>query len=248
MDKRLWTLPGLWVAGALALAALLVRVIPSGYGMSALTLLGLAAVVCFYTLARRGRKKKLMICVSAVLAVCLGLFLAAEIPVIAGARSDRGSDADHLVVMGAGIHGTQPSLSMRDRLTAALDWLEAHPDADVIVSGSQAPDEAASEASVMAVWLEAHGIAPERILLEEQADSTRENILNSYAVAAQHGGGRVAFVSSEYHLCRMRMLIRSLGFEPVCIAAHTSRPSLLVNYAIREAFAVWQIWIFGPGA
>ena len=217
MDKRLWTLPGLWVAGALALAALLVRVVPSGYGMSALTLLGLAAVVCFYTLARRGRKKKLMICVSAVLAVCFGLFLAAEIPVIAGARSDRGSDADHLVVMGAGIHGTQPSLSMRDRL-------------------------------VMAVWLEAHGVAPERILLEEQADSTRENILNSYAVAAQHGGGRVAFVSSEYHLCRMRMLIRSLGFEPVCVAAHTSRPSLLVNYAIREAFAVWQIWIFGPGA
>ncbi len=245
MDKTLLRLPGLWVAAALALAALLVRVIPSGYGMTALTLLALAVVVLFYTLALHGRRRKLLCWGTSMLALCLALFLAAEIPVIRGMRSDPDNDADFLVVMGAGIRGTQPSLSMLDRLTAALDWLDEHPDASVIVSGSQAPDEAASEASVMAAWLEEQGVAPARILIEDKAGSTRENIVNSYAVAAQHGGGRVAFVSSEYHLCRMRILIRALGFEPVCIAAHTSHPSLMVNYAVREAFAVWQIWLFG---
>lgn len=245
MDKTLWRLPGLWISVALALAALPVRVIPSGYGMTALTLLALAVVVLFYTLALHGRRKRLLRWGTAALALCLALFLAAEIPVVRGMQSDSDNDADFLVVMGAGIRGTQPSQSMLDRLTVALDWLNDHPNASVIVSGSQAPDEAASEASVMAAWLAEQDVAPGRILLEDKADSTRENIVNSYAVAAQHGGGRVAFVSSEYHLCRMRMLIRALGFEPVCLAAHTSHPSLMVNYAIREAFAIWQIWLFG---
>lgn len=244
MDKK--TLIGLGVAAVLALSALAVWIIPVGYGMTALVLLAFSAVAAFYALAR-GHKKLLK---AGTIALCaaLALFLAAEIPVVDGAVSDENTDADFLVVMGAGINGTQPSLSMLDRLTAALDWLEAHPDAPVIVSGSQGPNEALSEAAVMANWLEAQGIEPERILLEDRATSTRENILNSYALAAKHGGGRLAFVSSEYHLCRMRMLIRALGFEPVCVAGKTSRVSLRVNYLIREAFAVWQIWLFGPDA
>lgn len=246
MDKR--AMPGLLAAAVLALAALLVATIPTGYGMTALVLLFLAAVVVFYTLARRAGRKKLIRWVSFGLCLCLALFFAAEIPVVAGARSDEAADGDFLVVMGAGINGTEPSLSMLDRLTAALDWLNAHPDADVVVTGSQAPDEIVSEASVMAVWLQAHGIAPERIIWDEAADDTRENVLNAFALAAKHGKSSVVFVSSEYHLCRIRMLIRSLGFQPQCLAARTSRPTLMVNYLIREAFAVWQIWVFGPNA
>lgn len=244
MDRK--TLIGFGIAAVFALSALAVWLIPVGYGMTALVLLALAVVAVFYTLARR--RKKLLKAGTLALCAALVLFLAAEIPVVDGAVSDENTDADFLVVMGAGINGTQPSISMLDRLTAALDWLDSHPDAQVIVSGSQAPDEAASEASVMASWLEQQGIAPDRILLEEAAESTRENILNSYALAARHGGGRLAFVSSEYHLCRMRMIIRALGFEPVCVAGETSLVSLRVNYFIREAFAVWQIWLFGPEA
>lgn len=246
MDKK--TFLGLGIAAVLALSSLAVWLIPIGYGMTALVLLGLAAVAVFYTLAARGGRKKLIKWGSIALGLCLALFLAAEIPVYDGSFSDADTDADFLVVMGAGINGTEPSLSMLDRLTAALDWLQEHPEARVIASGSQGPNEVVSEASVMAAWLQAQGIDSGRILLDEQSDDSRENILNSYALAAKNGGGRVAFVSSEYHLCRMRMLIRSLGFEPVCIAAETSRVSLRVNYFIREAFAVWQIWVFGPDA
>lgn len=244
MDKK--TICGLGLAAVLALSALAVWLIPVGYGMTALTLVFCAAVVAFYTLARH--RKTLIKWVSIALCLCIGLFLAAEIPVYDGSFSDADTDADFLVVMGAGINGTEPSLSMLDRLEAALDWLEAHPDSSVIVSGSKAPDELMSEAAVMAAWLEGQGIAPERILLDELSDDSRENIVNSYTLAAKNGGGRVAFVSSEYHLCRMRMIIRSLGFEPVCVAAQTSRVSLRINYFIREAFAVWQIWVFGAQA
>lgn len=244
MDKRKRI--GLGLAALFALGAALVWLIPTGYGMTALVLLALAAAACFYTMAR-GRKK-LVICASAALCVGVGLFCAALIPVVGGAQSDADVDADYLVVMGAGINDTEPSLSMLDRLTAALEWLDAHPEAKVIVSGSQAPDEQVSEASVMAAWLEQQGVAPERILLEEAAEDTRGNVLYSYTLAAKNGGGTLAFVSSEYHLYRMRLIIRSLGFEPVCVSAATSRTSLRLNYYVREAFAVWQIWLFGPDA
>lgn len=246
MDKT--RLIGYGAAVVLALAGLAVWLIPVGYGMTALVLLALGAGAAFYTWVIHAKRKKLIKWVTVSLCLCFGLFLAAEIAVVDQAVSDGDADADFLVVMGAGINETEPSTSLLDRLTVALAWLQAHPDARAIVSGSQGPNEIATEASVMAAWLEDHGIAPERILLEEAATTTRENVLYSYAVAAKAGGGRVAFVSSEYHLCRMRMLIRSLGFEPVCFAAKTSRPLLVFNQFVREAFAVWQIWVFGIDA
>lgn len=246
MDK--WHRSGLALAAGFAVAALVVRVAAVGYEMTALVLLGLGAVTAFFTWAHHAHRKKLMLWTAAALCVCFGLFLAAEIPVVDGAQSDADTDADFLVVMGAGVDGTEPSQSMLDRLEAALDWLDAHPDARVIVSGSQGPNEVVSEASVMAAWLTQNGIAPERIIMEEEATSTRENVINSYVVAVKNGGGRVAFVSSEYHLCRIRMLIRSLGFEPACVAAKTGHITLAVNYFIREAFAIWQIWVFGIDA
>ena len=57
-------------------------------------------------------------------------------------------------------------------------------------------------------WLTARGVPPERIILEEQADNTRENIGYSLALLSERGidaGDGVAVVSSGYHLCRASM-------------------------------------------
>ena len=244
MAKGSWILSGLF----LALAALF-RFALVGYGTMALLMLGLGVLTVFYSLTRR-RWKSLRRIVSALLLLGIGCFLAAEIPVLAGARSDEAPDSDWLVVMGAGIRGTEPSLSMLNRLEPALEYLQTHPGATAIVSGSQGADELVSEASVMKAWLVARGIAPERILLEEQADSTYENIQYSLAIIARQGGdptGPVTFVSSDYHLCRIRLLAEAQGCRPRCIAGKTSYPILMLNYAIREAFALWELWVFGPG-
>lgn len=237
--------------GACAVLALLVWLIPVGYGMSALCLAALAACLVFCGFVRRrGTKKarRIGIAGAAVLAAGLGLFLAAEIPVIADARSDADTAADYIIVMGAGINGTRPSLSLSDRLERALVWLEENPDAAAVVSGSRAEDEAVSEAQVMYDWLIGRGVSPSRVLMEEQADNSYENILYSLAVIEADGGdpsGRVALLSNGYHLHRLRYIARRLGCQPVCVAARASRPSLAVNYAVREGFAMWRYWLFG---
>ena len=246
MDKRRRS--ALIAGGVLFALAVILFILPVGYNMTAIVLAGLAAVTVFFALCRRS-PWRLAVC--ALLLIGLGCFFSAEIPVIRGAHSDGDTDAPYLVVMGAGIRGTAPSLSMADRLNAALDWLNAHPDAAVIVSGSQAKDEVTSEAAVMRDWLIKHGVDSASILTEDQADSTLENIRNSLALIEQNGGdsaGRVAFVSSEYHLCRIRLLAAHLGCEGVCIAAGTSEFTMKINLFIREAFALWQIRVFGPEA
>ncbi len=245
---------GLFAAAGVCLAlAAVFSFLAVGYRTTALCLCGLAAVLIFYGLTRRkpSRTAKRL---ERLMALCLlagfALFAAAEIPVIRDARSDEDTDAPYLIVMGAAVHGSVPSLSMIERTEAALAWLEEHPAGIAVVSGGQGPDEDLNEADAMKDYLTARGVDPARILREPEATSSYENILFSLRVIGENGGdpaGRIALCSSEYHLHRMNLIASSLGCEPVDVAAVTGHISLRLNYFIREAFALWKVWIFGIG-
>ncbi len=222
-----------------------------GYFMTALVFWGAAACLAFFgALApkKTAWARRLRVLAAAGLAVGFGLFLAAEIPILCRAHSDPDVSAPYLIVCGAGINGSTPSRSMTDRLERTLDWLAEEPEGVAILSGSRGPDEDISEAEAMYVWLTARGVRPDRLLLEERADNSRQNIEYSLALIAQNGGdptGRVAILSSEYHLYRLGYMAERLGCQPALAAAPTAKTSLFVNYAIREAFAMWKIYLFG---
>lgn len=182
--------------------------------------------------------------------VVLGVivFAVLELPIIREAHTDEDPAADYVIVLGAGIRGTEPTRSLRDRLEATLDYLNTYPEAVAIVSGSQGPDEIVPEATVMADWLTERGVDPARILPETEADNTRENLENSFAIIESRGGDAsrgVAIVTSEYHLWRAKQMARALGCEPIGVAAHTAYPDLMVNYFIREAFAAAYMRVAG---
>lgn len=81
-------------------------------------------------------------------------------------------DRDVLIVLGCAVRKGQPTLTLRNRLDAALAYLEQSPHTTVIVSGGKGPDEALSEAQAMADYLIAHELPRERIILEDQSTST----------------------------------------------------------------------------
>lgn len=68
---------------------------------------------------------------------------------------------------------------MRNRLSAALEFMERNPKAVVIVSGGQGPDEPISEAQCMYETLLEMGAEKDRLLMEEESHTTRENLMNS---------------------------------------------------------------------
>ena len=130
-------------------------------------------------------------CARALLALfCAGLafFLVLEARVISGARGDAdGGDAACAVVLGAGVDGTQPSLTLARRLDATLQYIADKPELPVIVSGCRGLGEDISEAECMARYLVAHGVAESRIWKEERASSTRTNFEFSLAMMDERG-------------------------------------------------------------
>ena len=198
----------------LVIAGCVLRFAMPGHDFLGYTLWGIAVLVfLFPRLHRVGR------IVLGVL-VCAGVIVFAgfEIPVVRDARTDTDAHPDAIIVLGAGVNGSTPSLSMCNRLDAALAYLGANPDALAVVSGGQGEGEDITEAKAMADYLTAHGIDSARIVQEDQSRTTRENLENSFAILRARGydpANGVGIVTSEYHLYRAKRMVRALGAEPV---------------------------------
>lgn len=208
--------------------------------------LAVLGAIGLYALKKPKLAKRLqtLLLMLAALGVCL--FIALEIPIISSARTDKAPEAPYLIVLGAGVDGKTPSLSLYNRLTAAKAYLEAYPQAKAVLSGGQGQGEEITEAECMRLWLTQNGISPDRLLLEEKSNSTETNLINSLTIISAQGGdptGKIAVLSSEYHLYRAKFMARQLGAQPLGVAGHTSNFVLMVNYFIREAFAIVYLWI-----
>jgi len=212
-----------------------------GYSYMALLCAGVGVCILLYAFL----SKRFRIMLTIILVLGLLLFTVGEVPVALAAGGTPDFDAEYLIVLGAGVNGTVPSLSMHNRLTAAKAYLDVHPDCIAVVSGGQGPGEDISEAEAMRRWLTANGIDAGRILSEDRSTNTRENLQNSFALIPDAAAARIAVCSSEYHLYRAQYLGRQLGCELGAIPARTSYPVLRLNYFIREGFGALYYHIFG---
>ena len=222
-------------ASILFLAGVILRFAFSGHNYIAYGLFLLSVFMVVFGVAGKTLKRFLAM----FIAMGLVYFVIIEIPIIDEASGDGDFDADYLIVLGAAVHGDTPSLSLVERLEAAKDYLIKHPDTVVIVSGGQGGGENVSEARAMYEWLCANGIDSTRIIMEDKASSTYENLKFSREIINElSDDATVAVVSSEYHLCRAKLIAKTLDMEIHTVAAHTTYFTVMLNYFIREAFGV----------
>lgn len=214
-----------------------------GYGYIAACLLLAAALLNLFYYGRKG----LRLALGLLLAAGLLAFALLEVPIVRAAKTDAPSGCAYIVVLGAGVNGDTPSLSLVNRLSAAYDYLEDNPDTVAVVTGGQGPGENLTEAEAMRIWLEARGIASDRIVEEDRAVSTQENLAFSFDLIRARGGDAqsVAVVSSEYHLWRAKLLAAQQGVSVAGIAGETTLPVLRLNYFIREGAVRAYYLIFG---
>lgn len=221
----------------LIIIALLLRFAVSGHEFIAYALFALALLIIIF--AKAGKKLRRVICL--ILALGIAYFCVVEVPIIKTSFGDDAFDADYIIVLGAGVNGETPSLSLLERLDAARDYLNAHPDTIAVVSGGKGGGESITEAEAMERRLISEGIAKERIIKEEKASSTYENLKFSFEITGKDA--KVAVVSSEYHLYRAKLMANAMGREVGLIPAHTTYPSIMINYFIREAFGVTYYYL-----
>lgn len=248
MKKKL-SIP--WIAMILLCLLGLAALSVPGYRFSAGVLFGIAALIGLYQLLRVLSRKhpKAARRIQRILTICVCVVaLAAAITGIIVIQASYGSpnaDCDYLIVLGAGVNGTVPSLSLRERLDAAYAYLQEHPNAKCVVSGGQGSGENITEAECMYLYLTGKGIDPDRIIREDRATSTHENLTYSMDLIGWEQASSVGILSSEYHLYRASLMARELGLDPIMIPAKTTWLSLRMNYYLREVAGVWYYMIFG---
>ncbi|MEH7305137.1 YdcF family protein [Neobacillus drentensis] len=150
-------------------------------------------------------------------------------------------NADYLIVLGARVKGTVPSLAFASRINAAGDYLKKNKKTLVIASGGKGPGEEISEAESIRRELVKQGISETRIILEDQSTDTYENINFSKRLipeGAKHG----LVVTNNFHLYRAVSIARDNDLEVQGLPAETPWIAVPKSYS-REYLAITKFYL-----
>ena len=223
----------------------------SGCSFLGIVFFGAAAIVAIYNVMALWKDRKAVIwirrAVSGLLVLVLIAALITLMPILRGPEALSG-ESNYLIVLGAGVRGTEPSEILCDRIDRAYTYLTENPNAICIATGGKGDDENISEAQCIYDHLTAMGINGSRIWLEDKATSTIENFRYCVALIEEKTGkpaAQVTVLSNEFHLYRASIMAKDCGLEADFIAASTSKPLIRISYTIREIFALWKYLTIG---
>lgn len=182
-----------------------------------------------------------------VCGVCAAALVAAGVlcgMVWTTAASTPPANLNYLVVLGAGLRpdGT-PSESLRFRLDAARDYLEANQETTCIVSGGQGFGEAQTEADAMLDYLLDEGVPEARIVQERESSTTAENI--QFSEKLIEPGSSVGIVTNDFHLYRALRIAEKNGLVGAHGLAAQSNPLYLPHALLRECAAIVKDSVVG---
>lgn len=183
---------------------------------------------------------------TACILVFLGIavFLIIEGMVLSGFFKKGKEGLDYIIVLGAQLKESGPSYVLQQRLDAAYDYLTQNENTIVIVSGGQGSDEPDTEAQGMYDYLVGRGIAPERIIKEENSRNTYENICFSGQLFDIEEAD-IGIVTSNFHVFRALKLAHAAGYKKVCGIAARSHVGVLPNNMLREFFGIIKDFLVG---
>ncbi|SIQ86208.1 Uncharacterized SAM-binding protein YcdF, DUF218 family [Peribacillus simplex] len=150
-------------------------------------------------------------------------------------------NADYLIILGARVKGSVPSLSLQYRIDKAAEYLTANKHTVVIVSGGKGPGEDISEAKAMQQGLIAQGIEEARIMMEDKSTTTHENIVFSKELIPDTAASGL-IVSNDFHIYRAVEIARKEGLDMKGMPAKTPKVSLVKSYS-REYLAITKYYL-----
>ncbi|PEZ03611.1 cytoplasmic protein [Bacillus sp. AFS018417] len=151
------------------------------------------------------------------------------------------NNADYMIVLGAGVKGTEPSYSLQYRIDKAAEYLKTHQQTIVIVSGGKGKGEDISEALAMKRGLIKQGIQEERIIMEDRSTNTDENIKFSKSlIPANKKKGII--VTNDFHMYRAKKIAEKQGLQLEGLSARTPKP-IIIQSNVREYLAITKYWL-----
>lgn len=159
--------------------------------------------------------------------------------ILIGAISFNTEKADYLILLGCGLDKDNESLTMLRRVNRAVEYLNNNRDTKVIVSGGYTTNPEVSEASVMKRLLLERNIAEDRIIFEDRATNTIENIKYSYNFIEKNS--KVVICSNEYHVFRAKVIASILRHKCKSISCISDISEFIKHIFIEEVFLIYNI-------
>lgn len=133
--------------------------------------------------------------------------------VYGGLTADDVTPAGQAIVLGMALEEGRPTRDLQLRLDTAADFAHQNPGATLILTGGNADESGRTEAEVMRELLIARGVPEDRLLLEDRAETTKENFRN--AAALIDPTAPTALITSSYHMGRAVRTAESAGFTAI---------------------------------
>ena len=233
------------IAGALLLGNTLLMSVIANFNIGLLPVAGLGAILLAYGIFfDKLPYKKLIGAVIAfglVVILSFGSFLA-----VYGGRDTADYNEETVIILGCGIRGERVSVGLAKRLNKAAEYHEKNPDAIIIVSGGQGPQEDIPEALAMKRYLVEKGISEDKIIMEDKSTSTITNFRYSREIMEEKGLSlsTAVFVTNGYHVYRASSYAKDEGFIEIShLGTDIIWYTVPMNY-MREMLAVVKMWIF----
>lgn len=188
----------------------------------------------------------LLMAIKVIVAAFLISFVVIEGLIIYNGSKTDDEKVDYLVILGAGLWGETPSLSLKQRLDESLDFIRKNPDTKIVLSGGMGPGETITEAEAMKRYLEERDVDSRLLIKEEKSTDTRENLQFTKELLKKLDGKekvKICLVTNNFHMFRAKLLAKSCGFEVYGQPA-TLYPLLVPAYYLREYMAVIKSAIF----
>jgi uncharacterized SAM-binding protein YcdF (DUF218 family) len=238
------------------LDTILVIPISTGIGYGTLMPAGIGICLIVYSILKLIKKAQPIISngvlrkiVSTVIIIGICVFLLTETLLVYNATKYKVNkeDNNYVIVLGCGVFSDgRLTLTLMNRLDAAKEYLDANPDALCIVSGGQGPNEPTSEAFAMKKYLLEKNLPAERIIMEDQSTSTKENLLYSMKLMEKHNPDlekTAAIVTNDFHIFRSLILAEHVGIDASGIACPTPY-YIRLNCYLREFLAIYKSLVF----
>lgn len=222
----------------------------NGFGLSVLSfwlMLSALFFMCYFNRKFHWDKKlpKLAYSIFRIVSwIIIILFLTIESCVAWNCFREADENLDYLIVLGAALSGEEPSAVLEKRLEKAYEYLQTHPETQVVVSGGQGETELISEAESMKNWLIRNGIEDSRILVENKSTTIAENIKYSFRLMEGNSHNKVGIVTSNFHVFRAVCIAKKVSavyenaeYELCGVPADFSY-LLMPHYMVREFFTI----------
>ena len=193
----------------------------------------------FFEKLRGKRAIHALVAIMLATVTCFGSFLA-----IYGANDNVTYTENTVIVLGCGIRGERVSVGLAKRLNKAYEYHLKNPNAVIIVSGGQGPQEDISEALAMKRYLIDKGVPEDKIIMEDKSTSTIENFKYSHEIMKEMGLSEdsVVFVTNAYHIYRGSYYAEKEGLTVNHLGTDIIWYTIPMNY-FREMIAVLKMWI-----